>query len=126
MASQTSSNTHSDDTLDKMHRLGTATTGRYYYNVRGQAYLGTVDGRLKRQETAVETIVTATEDIPVENVQEALELVNDSIPAPIVIADASVTTKGITRLSYPPVSAVKPIALGQNDPVIPFYALILG
>jgi len=32
------------------------------------------------------------------------------------IPDASVSTKGITRLSYPPISAAQPIAVGDNDP----------
>jgi hypothetical protein len=32
------------------------------------------------------------------------------------IPDASVSTKGITRLSYPPVTAAQPIAVGDNDP----------
>jgi hypothetical protein len=34
------------------------------------------------------------------------------------IPDASVSTKGITRLSYPPVIAAQPIAVGDNDPRI--------
>ncbi len=36
--------------------------------------------------------------------------------APIVIADASTTTKGITKLATAPVSAASPIAVGDNDP----------
>ena len=36
--------------------------------------------------------------------------------SPIVIADASTSTKGITKLATAPVSAATPIAVGDNDP----------
>jgi hypothetical protein len=37
-------------------------------------------------------------------------------------ADSSTSTKGITKMSVAPVSATSPIAVGQNDPVVPTQA----
>lgn len=54
--------------------------------------------------------------------QEIVNYFNTLSPAP----DASALVKGVTKLSIAPVSAVNPIAVGDNDPRIKFMPDILA
>lgn len=52
------------------------------------------------------------------NYPQVVEIIADMVTDRLLpVSDASAATKGKTRLSFDPVSAAQPIAVGENDPV---------